>query len=816
MDFDALLSGLLTDFGTTLRNELLREVDRLRTENELLKAQLGTAAATDDLMVALPPGSAHSSGGAPCAKKAAGLSEDKPAREQVGSHADDAALGLSAIEADSACGGDSSAFSSDVQRLSSERSSVGPWCSEKSFPPLRPVEEELKPVLKRSMTLAAPSERSRGDEEAAPLPHLIRSHTSDLSYWRQGSKESRDSGGKRSARARISSLHSEPCEFGDSVTRSASRGDLSEIGGESPSAAKKHRPSGAPVQWSWEHRTGFRPYAEEANERIEDSFWCGEERVRLKSGKDNCVPMEVWYADMIQYDPTTGNKRKIKRSPPPSVWMRVRRFVLSYLHGKHGSFAQYEKLRNQLVHKWDKGLLSARSAKKNGMCARATQTLTFSFCSYSAAVLSTIWVGVDAELNTSGVIYTADLHFQVVEYLFTVYFALELILRFGSFERKRDCLWDPWFRLDAILVAMSFFETCILPILVITDTITLSSQVNIAGDMSGLRILRLLRLARIGRISRLLRQVPALVIMTRGVIAAGGSVGITLVMMVSLLYIFAIIFKMQADDLPDLSDKFFPSLWVSMRSLLLHGAFMDSPSLVLKHPDMSDSIFLTFSFLTFIFLSCFVVLNLLVGVLCDVVADVSRQEKEESDILFLRNTIVDMLPCYDKNDDGHLGKEEIDLLLQNPEMRVALNRFGVNVQGLVLSLDMYLENLSMEELPEQLTFQEFLEFVMRLRAVKHTTVMDLVDLRDYLRQRLDLIERKLGIADDAAPEADNDEHCSEKVEESKTESSDPLSIVPQLSSCQSGPSQSPLNSGPPASSPFSFVRQRLPGLISSR
>merc|ERR1712157_529683 len=102
------------------------------------------------------------------------------------------------------------------------------------------------------------------------------------------------------------------------------------------------------------------------------------------------------------------------------------------------------------------------------------------------------------------------------------------------------------------------------------------------------------------------------------------------------------------------------------------------------------------------------------GVLCDVVREVSVQEKEMSDILFLRNTVWEMLPCYDSSDDKCLGKEEIELMIANPEMRVALNRFGVNVPGLVLSLDMYMENLAEDGEKEELTYHEFLEFVMRL------------------------------------------------------------------------------------------------------
>eukprot|EP00928_Gymnodinium_smaydae_P027964 TRINITY_DN21463_c0_g1_i2.p1 TRINITY_DN21463_c0_g1~~TRINITY_DN21463_c0_g1_i2.p1 ORF type:complete len:787 (-),score=137.63 TRINITY_DN21463_c0_g1_i2:390-2444(-) len=565
-----------------------------------------------------------------------------------------------------------------------------------------------------------------------------------------GSDAGEANGERPSSRKRISrwsSMNCEPAKHPASSEQKADEGEAQDKGLARAPTLKRQgsmHPHTGFSQWSWEHRTGFRPYDQAANYRIEDAFWNGEERVRLKSGKDGAVPMEIWFADMIQYDPKTSNKRRVQRDPPPNYWLRARRFVLSHMHGKRSSFAQYEKLRNELVNKWDaKRYDDARFYRDGTRCARLAQSLPFAFLSSLAAVFSTIWIGVDAELNDATSLFSSDLQFQAVEYMFACFFAFELAVRFGAFKSKLECIFDPWFRLDAALVLLSLVEVLIFPILVYSGHIDISNSMSFAGNFTSLRLLRLLRLARIGRVARLLRQVPAMVIMTKGVIAAGGSVAITFTMMISLLYVFAIIFKMQAEEHPQLAEELFPSLGASMQTLLIHGAFMDSPSKVMFHPDVAGSFFLYVAFLTFVFLSCFVVLNLLVGVLCDVVAEVSQQEKEDSDILFLRSTVSEMLPCYDRDDDEHLCKEEIELLLQNSEMRVALNRFGVNVQGLVLSLDMYLENLHTDGLEERLSYHEFLEFVMRLRAVKHTTVLDIVDLRDYLRQRLDALEQRM-------------------------------------------------------------------------
>merc|ERR1719282_1303738 len=139
---------------------------------------------------------------------------------------------------------------------------------------------------------------------------------------------------------------------------------------------------------------------------------------------------------------------------------------------------------------------------------------------------------------------------------------------------------------------------------------------------------------------------------------------------------------------------------------------MDSPSIVFSHPSIRNSPLLTGIFLMFIFMSCYTVLNMLVGVLCDVASEVSRQEKDETDVAFLKHTVQDILHCYDRDGDHMLHRQEFELLMQNPEMRVALSRFGVDIHGLTIVVDMYYENALIESDPEQLSFGEFLEVVL--------------------------------------------------------------------------------------------------------
>merc|ERR1719343_203096 len=96
-------------------------------------------------------------------------------------------------------------------------------------------------------------------------------------------------------------------------------------------------------------------------------------------------------------------------------------------------------------------------------------------------------------------------------------------------------------------------------------------------------------------------------------------------------------------------------------------------------------------FLLFIFLSHFTVLNMLIGILCEVVTEVSRDEQEQATLARLRRTILCLLECYDKNDDHHIGRDEFDLLMANPETSQILRRFEIDSSQLLAMRDVLFE-----------------------------------------------------------------------------------------------------------------------------
>merc|ERR550525_199277 len=89
----------------------------------------------------------------------------------------------------------------------------------------------------------------------------------------------------------------------------------------------------------------------------------------------------------------------------------------------------------------------------------------------------------------------------------------------------------------------------------------------------------------------------------------------------------------------------------------------------------------------FIFSSSYTLLNLLIGILCQVVVDVKKSEAEKYDHYHLKHSLIMIMDCYDRDGNGTIYKEEFRLLMNNPEVHEALTKFGTDARGLSTLVD---------------------------------------------------------------------------------------------------------------------------------
>jgi len=362
--------------------------------------------------------------------------------------------------------------------------------------------------------------------------------------------------------------------------------------------------------------------------------------------------------------------------------------------------------------------------KTDGCPQQIARSSLFDHITLFVIGLNALWIWIDTDYNDSPTLLDAHPLFQVGENLFCLYFAFEIVIRFLAFKQKRDCLRDAWFVFDGGLVVTMVVETWLLNLVVwIFGT---GGSTNV-GSATILRLVRLLRLTRMARLARLLRAMPELMILVKGITVAARSVLFTLLLLFVILYVFAIAFRQLCSE-SHLKNSHFKSVPESMNTLLLKGVLPDQSTLI---SDLGDAnYFFGAVVLFFVLLSSLTIINMLVGVLCEVVSVVSSVEKEQMALNFVKNKVLSLVheSGLGKDESVRISRDEFQQLLLLPEGARVIQEVGVDVVMLVDLLDdIFNEDAA-------LSFADLMELVLQLRGTNTATVRDVVDLRKFLTQ----------------------------------------------------------------------------------
>jgi len=391
----------------------------------------------------------------------------------------------------------------------------------------------------------------------------------------------------------------------------------------------------------------------------------------------------------------------------------------------------------------------------------ATHTI-FEYTTLGVISFNALWIAIDTDNNTAATLIEATPLFIIAENLFCIYFSFEWFCRFMAFKNKRNGLRDAWFAFDSVLVFLMVMETWVLSFYLLFIA---SGGGNPLGNAS---ILRLLRLLRLSRLTKLLKSMPELLILVKGMASAMKSVFYTMLLLVALLYVFAVAFTQLTVGTP-LGDMYFKSIPKSMISLLLHGTFLDNLGPVVHDIAGDDSSECTVEtetdgvveekicsdggtlvhavmFFIFVALAALMVMNMLIGVLCEVVSNVASIEKEEIMVTFVHDKLQTVMNEIDADGDGNISKTEFSKILSNPEAIHALVEVGVDPVGLVDFAEfIFTDNSDGHEGEEkELCFADFMDVILQLRGCNTATVKDVIDLTKTMRFELKRLENKLG------------------------------------------------------------------------
>ncbi len=208
--------------------------------------------------------------------------------------------------------------------------------------------------------------------------------------------------------------------------------------------------------------------------------------------------------------------------------------------------------------------------------------------------------------------------FSVLDYAVTIFFLIEIIIRVYSYEKARDFFKENWNIFDFTIVALS-----LIPI----------------ASLDGVIIGRLLR---VFRLLRLISFIPQFRILIESLMTAIPRVGYVLLFIFIETYIFAAIGSILYSEI---DPEHWGNIGVAMLTLFQTATLEGWPDLLDKA--YSSRPFAWIFFLSFIILNSFIFLNMIVGVIIDVM--IRQNDAYESEEMQALGKILRRIESVEEN-----------------------------------------------------------------------------------------------------------------------------------------------------------------------
>ncbi|CAE7255853.1 SNRPA1 [Symbiodinium necroappetens] len=279
----------------------------------------------------------------------------------------------------------------------------------------------------------------------------------------------------------------------------------------------------------------------------------------------------------------------------------------------------------------------------------------------------------------------------------------------------------------------------------------------------------------------------------------------------------------------------------SMLSLFTHGVLADELAfafLVIKE----DSVPLFWLFAVFVVFSGITLLNMLIGVLCQVVADNSREHEKNQILVDLKSSLEDAFEALDTSQDGIISEEEFKQMKTDPNVMEIFFRLGMEESAIIQRLDHMQETIfavaksdnadesfltdskdPASRRPPSMSFKQFTDQVVDLQMNTSAGVLDVQSVAAKVRaedqkiltalSRLEPDLRRLLQAPMDAQEAKT--LSSSRIQTLNLAGEDSTSVRPQ-STHAACPGQASQASPAPRAEPLPDQSVHLPGSLESR
>ena len=194
-------------------------------------------------------------------------------------------------------------------------------------------------------------------------------------------------------------------------------------------------------------------------------------------------------------------------------------------------------------------------------------------------------------------------------------------------------------------------------------------------------------------------------------------------------------------DIPEMH-QIFDTIGNAMWTLFMDGTLLDNIGGTLSNLryledagyDWTTGWIMILVFTVYVLLTAITIMNMLIGVLCEVVSAVKKRDEEQIAVDYMKQHLRGVLAELDHDGNGLVSKNELVDICATPLAVRVLEGLDISPQDLVDLTNCELEaRYSAGEAPE-LNREELLEKILSLRGNKDITMQDIVHLHGDLRR----------------------------------------------------------------------------------
>lgn len=360
-------------------------------------------------------------------------------------------------------------------------------------------------------------------------------------------------------------------------------------------------------------------------------------------------------------------------------------------------------------------------------------------------VANAVWMGIETDWNKEETLPESGAVFQMMEHLFCAYFSAELFVRFMAFRTVRLASRDAWFVFDSLLCFMMVSEDWIL--LIVAGLANTKAKLPVENTS----ILRLLRLLRLARLMRMLRSISQLMVLIKAMAIAIKSVLYVMGLLVLVTYVAGIACTQLSLETVDARELYFLNVPHSMYSLIIYATFLDNLA-DFCNAVRAESIPVLIVVFVFMLAACLTLMNMLLGVLCEVISEVAGNEREALKYSNVSETLASIASSLEL--PNKVTPVEFRAIIHSKPALLAFRDVGVDIASVVdLAEFMFIRD---DGTYTDLTWESFLDKVLELRYENQATLRDvkqfwgrvmptldaLVDAVEEIKQKLLIIEEQ--------------------------------------------------------------------------